>query len=92
MEKLKQAQRNCLRILKRQTSQVSDLRANLNCTPIELSDETTKLLDAITKDAIYDQVFDQCQTTHKAARHSTSRKENDSRIKSAYQPFCNNAD
>ena len=49
-----------------------------------LSDETTKLehwlaqsstadqefLDAITEDAEYDQVFDQCKTTQKAARQT----------------------
>ena len=78
------AQRNCLRVLKRQISQVSDLCANLNCNRDELSEETIELehclvqcstadielLEAITDDAEYDQVFDQCQNTKKAARQT----------------------
>ena len=81
MEKLKRAQRNCLLVLKRLVSQVSDLCASLNCNQDELSDETTELehclaqsltadhelLDAITGDAEYDQVFNHYQNTQNAA-------------------------
>ena len=81
MDKPKRAQRNCLRVLQRQCSQVSYICATLNCNQDEWSDKTTefehcsaqsstadhKLLVAITDDAEYDQVFDQCQNTQKAA-------------------------
>ena len=81
MEQLKRAQRNCLRVLKQQISQVGDLCDNFNCNRDALSVEQIvlepflaqssptehELLDAITDYAVHDQVFDQGPITQKAA-------------------------
>ena len=79
-EKLKQAQRSSVRVLKRQVSQASDFCANRGRNQNGMSNETTKrehylaqspiidhkLLDAILDFAEYDQVFLQCKETQKA--------------------------
>ena len=81
MEQLKRAQKNCLRVLKQQISQVGDLCDNFNCNRDALSVEQIvlepflaqssptehELLDAITDYAVHDQVFDQGPITQKAA-------------------------
>ena len=96
MEKPKRAQRNGLLVLKRQISQVGNLCVKLYCNQDEFSDETTELERCLAQSsAAHNTAWRYCrwrrmrssirsmsEHTEGCSPNSTSRKENDSRIKS----------